>query len=108
MSTGEQWQVREWSQALLADPWSGTAESIEKRPEGGRHSVGAIRESPLHHGIYPCVAFVYTVLAGASTQHAAHSPLVGFGAAFPMLSSAPLDSVPSFPGTAITVSVDPT
>ena len=101
MSTGEQWRVKEWSQALLADPWSSTAESIEKRPEGGRHPVGAIRpgisghrpptricdESPLHHGLYPYFAFVYIVLAGVSTQHAADSPPVRFGAAFSMVSA---------------------
>jgi len=41
---------------------------IEKRREGGRHAVGAIRESPLHHRLYPSFVFVYTVLAGGSTR----------------------------------------
>ncbi len=77
-------------------------EGIDERREGGRHRVGAIRpgisglrpptricdESPLHHGLYPSFVYVYTVLAGVSTQHAADSPPVRFGAAFSMLSSA--------------------
>jgi len=76
-------------------------ESIEERREGDRHPVGAIRpgisglrpptricdESPLHHGLYPSFVFVYTVLAGVSTQHAADSPPVRFGAAFSVASS---------------------
>jgi len=62
------------------------SEGIEKRREGGRHPVGAIRESPLHHGLYPAFVFVYTVLAAVFTQHAADSAPVRFGAAFSMLS----------------------
>ena len=63
-------------------------EGIEKRRVGGRHPVGAIRESPLHHSLYPSFVFAYTVLAGVSTQHGADSPPVRFGAAFSMLSRA--------------------
>ena len=61
---------------------SHSTEGIEKRREGGRHPVGAIRpgisglrsptricdESPLHHGLYPSFVFAYTVLARVSTQ----------------------------------------
>jgi len=72
------------------------SEGIEKRREGGRHPVGAIRpgisglrpptricdESPLYHGLCSSFVVVYTVLARASTQHAADAPPVRFGAAF--------------------------
>jgi len=68
------------------------AESIEKRPEGGRHPVGAIRESPLHYGLYPSFVVGYTVLAGVSTQHAADSPPVRLGAALSMVSWPRLDA----------------
>ncbi len=79
----------------------GSLEGIEKRREGGRHPVGAIcpgisglrpptricDESPLHHGLYPSLLLVYTMLAGVSTQHAADSPPVRLGAAFAIPSS---------------------
>ncbi len=62
-------------------------EAIEKRRDGGRHSVEAIRESPLYEGLYSSFAFVYTVLAKVSTQHAADASPGRFEATFSMLST---------------------
>ena len=57
------------------------------KPETGRASKNAEKVVvTLHHGLYLSFVFVYTVLAGVSTQHAADSPPVRFGAAFSMLS----------------------
>ena len=65
-------------------------EGVEKRREGRRHPVGAIRESPLHQGLYPSFLFVYTMQAGVSTQHAADAPPAPFGPGVSILSYANL------------------